>query len=77
MALTKHERLEKIEDSLFHLGEALEHVSQVDNCEHLVDIISDAIFVLAFTKEELHKQIEEEEAREQERMTIEFWRMVL
>ena len=75
--MTKHERLEYIEDQLFHLGEALEHINQVDHCEDLVEAISDRVFVLVFARDEVHKRIEEADARDLSALKREYWRDVL
>ena len=75
--MDKREKLEHFEDQLFHLGEALENIARVDNCEAIVDAITDKIFVLAFAKEELEKRIDRENARELAALTREYWRSVL
>ena len=71
------DRLEHVEDQLFHLGEALEHINQVDHCEDMVDAISDRIFVLAFVRDELYKKVSKDNERELSALKREYWRDVI
>jgi hypothetical protein len=75
--MDKREKLEHLEGQLFHLGEALENIAEVEHCEDIVDAITDRIFVLTFAKEELEKRIDRENARELAALTREYWRSVL
>lgn len=75
--MSKQDKLEKVSEGLYRLGEALEQVSQVSNCEDIVEALTDRIFILAFAKEELEKQVYEENVRELGALKREYWRAVL
>ena len=49
----------------------------MSNCEDIVEALTDRIFILAFAKEELEKQVYEENVRELGALKREYWRAVL
>ena len=71
------EALEKIEDEMFCLGEAIEYLCRVRGCEDVVVELEDKVRVLAVEREEAERQESARIAREVAAERREYYRSVL
>lgn len=71
------EALERIEDEMFCLGEAIEYLGRVRGCEDLVGELEDKVRVLAVEREEAERQESARISREIAAERREYYRSVL
>ena len=71
------EALERIEDEMFCLGEAIEYLGRVRGCEDLVGELEDKVRVLAVEREEAERQESARIYREMAAERREYYRSVL
>ena len=71
------EALERIEDEMFCLGEAIEYLGRVRGCEDLVGELEDKVRVLAVEREEAERQESARISREMAAERREYYRSVL
>ena len=74
--LSMGEKLERLEDEIFCLGEAMEYLGRVRECEDLIAIIEDRVKVLSVERERVHGIVERLEQREEDAMRREYERSV-
>lgn len=75
--MSLHEKLEQTSQELFNVNEAADMLTRVSDCEDVVDILRDRALVLAFKEEEIRKQIEERDRRDEYLLVQEYWRSVI
>lgn len=75
--MTKAEKLESINDKIWRLQEAIRYLSDVGECEDLIDALNDKVIVLSFMQEEYSRLVYEEARKTEAELTREYWRSVL
>ena len=48
------ERLERLEDEIFHLGEAIDHLNHVSGCEDYVTLLEDKLAIARLERAATH-----------------------
>jgi len=71
------EKLERLEDEIFCLGEAMEYLGRVRGCEDVISALEDRMKVLAVEKERVHGAVERMEQREEDALLREYMRAVM
>ena len=71
------DRLEKLEDELFYLGEAIDYLRKVKGCEDVIRWLDDKRIVLTVEKEIEEQRAAEAWARETEALRREYFASVL
>ena len=71
--MTISEKYERADNELYHVNEAIEHLSNVRDADGAVAVLKDLTIVLQFEREALHKMLEEQNRRECEELTKEYW----
>jgi len=67
------ERLQKLEDELFDLKEAIERLERVRGCEDVIEALEDKVKVLSVERDECHRRAEQEDDREIEALKRAYW----
>ena len=75
--MTISEKYERADDELYHVNEAIEHLSYVHDADCAVTVLKDLAIVLEFEREALHKMLEEQNRREDAELTKEYWLSVI
>lgn len=75
--MTISEKYERADNELFHVNEAIEHLSGVRDADGAVTVLKDLLIVLEFEREALHKMLEEQNRREDAELTKEYWLSVI
>lgn len=70
-------KLERAQDELWRMEDACDSLESVQGMEHVIDIIRGAMIVKGFEVEQLHKIVEEQDARERQELTREYLRSVI
>ena len=71
------DRLEKIEDEIFSLGEAIEYLGRVRGCEDVIEILEDKVKVLSVEREQAHRMAEYEDDRNDAALSREYARELI
>lgn len=75
--MDKHERLDRTQDEIWCIEDAIEALKDVRNMKDIIEILNDRIRVLQFVYDEIHKQIEADDARDIDDLTREYYRSVM
>lgn len=67
------ERLEKVEDDLYNLGEAADYLCKVQDMDEIVDCVKDRMIVLGFERNELRRRVNDEDERETRALEREYY----
>jgi hypothetical protein len=75
--MTNAERLELVEDEIFNIGEAIEYLENVRQMEDVIEILKGRLIVRGFEREEYHKLVEMDDAREERALEREYYAALL
>ena len=75
--MTNSERLERAEEEIFRIGEAIEQLEEVRGMEDVIGQLRDCAIVLGFERDQYFKLVRQEEDREMEALTREYYAAVL
>lgn len=67
-----HERLERLEDEVFHLKEAVGHLKQVRGCEDYVALLEDKLAITTLERGMTHLLCEMQDDREEDELRREY-----
>lgn len=72
-----HSKLERAQDELWCMEDALDALQDVPGMDHVCEIIKGAMIAKGFEVEQLHKMIEEQDAREANELKRDYLRSVI
>ena len=72
-----HDKLERAQDELWCMEDALDALQDVQGMEHVRQIIKDAMVVKGFEVEQLHNIIEAHDNKERSELVTEYIRSVI
>ena len=72
-----HDRLERAEIEMLHIGDALEALDGVRDMDEVTDMLNDRLILLKWECEEYRKQIEARDAQTVRELTREYWKAVI
>lgn len=72
-----HDKLERAQDQMWCMEDALDALQDVPGMDHVRDMIRSAMIVKGVEIEQLHKMIEEQDEREKKELTREYLRSVI
>lgn len=72
-----HNKLERAQDQMWCMEDALDALQDVPGMDHVREIIKGAMIVKGFEVEQLHKVIEEQDAREANELKRDYLRSVI
>lgn len=72
-----HDKLERAQDQMWCMEDALDALQDVPDMDHVREIIKGAMIVKGFEVEQLHKMIEEQDAREANELKRDYLRSVI
>ena len=75
--MTNSEKLEKVEEEIFRIGEAVEQLEGVRGMEDVIGQLKDCAIVLGFERDQYFRLVREEEDREEEALRREYFAAVL
>ena len=75
--MTNSERLERAEEEIFRIGEAVDYLSGVRDCEDVIQTLKDRMILLGLEKEKYHRLAEAEDDRDLEALRREYFRAVM
>ena len=70
--MTNQERLEKVEEDIFNVNEALEHLEQVAGVEGAVDDLNEKVVALMAERDECRRLVEQDDAWEDRQLVREY-----
>lgn len=72
-----HSKLERAQDELWCMEDALDALQDVTGMDHVRDIIKGAMIVKGFEVEQLHRMVEEQDEWEKKELTRDYLRSVI
>lgn len=72
-----HDKLERAQDQMWCMEDALDALQDVPGMDHVSDMIRSAMIVKGVEIEQLHKMIEEQDAREANELKRDYLRSVI
>jgi len=72
MRMTVYEKWERADDEVFHLGEAIDQLSQVRDCDDMIQRLKDRMTVIGFERDQYHAMLEEQNRREDAELSREY-----
>ena len=75
--MTVSEKLERAEEEIFRIGEAIEQLDGVRGMEDVIGQLRDCAIVLGFEKEQYFKLVRQEEDREEAALVREYYAAVM
>lgn len=72
-----HDKLERAQDQMWCMEDALDALQDVPGMDHVREIIKGAMIAKGFEVEQLHKVIEEQDAREANELKRDYLRSVI
>lgn len=75
--MTNSEKLERVEEEIFRIGEAVEQLEGVRGMEDVIGQLKDCAIVLGFERDQYFRLVREEEDREEEALRREYFAAVL
>ena len=70
-------KLDRAQDELWCMEDALDALQDVPGMDHVREIIKDAMIVKGFEIDQLHKVVEEQDAREAKELKRDYLRSVI
>lgn len=67
------EKLERVENEIYWIEEAMDFLSAVRDMDIVMDMLKDRLAVLGFEKEQYHRLVEQEDARDEEALRREYF----
>lgn len=75
--MTNSEKLERAEEEIFRIGEAVEQLEGVRGMEDVIGQLKDCAIVLGFERDQFFRLVRQEEDREMEALRREYFAAVL
>ena len=75
--MTNAEKLERAEEEIFRIGEAVEQLEGVRGMEDVIGQLKDCAIVLGFERDEFFRLVRQEEDREEEALRREYFAAVM
>lgn len=75
--MTNAEKLERAEEEIFKIGEAVEQLEGVRGMEDVVQQLKDFAIVLGFERDQYFRLVRQEEDREEEALRREYFAAVM
>lgn len=75
--MTNSEKLERAEEEIFRIGEAVEQLEGVRGMEDVIGQLRDCAIVLGFEKEQYFRLVRQEEDREEAALRREYFAAVM
>ena len=75
--MTVSEKLERAEEEIFRIGEAIEQLERVRGMEDVIGQLRDCAIVLGFEKEQYFRLVRQEEDREEAALVREYFAAVM
>lgn len=75
--MTNSEKLERVEEEIFRIGEAVEQLEGVRGMEDVIGQLRDCAIVLGFERDQLFRLVRQEEDREMEALRREYFAAVM
>ena len=75
--MTVSEKLERAEEEIFRIGEAIEQLDGVRGMEDVIGQLRDCAIVLGFEKEQYFRLVRQEEDREETALVREYFAAVM
>lgn len=75
--MTAAEKLERVEEEIFRIGEAVEQLEGVRGMEDVIGQLKDCAIVLGFERDQVFRLVRQEEDREMEALRREYFAAVL
>lgn len=72
-----HSKLDRAQDELWCMEDAMSALQDVPGMDHVKDIIKGAMIVKGFEIDQLHKLVEEQDAREAKELKRDYLRSVI
>lgn len=77
MKMTNSEKLERADEEIFRIGEAVEQLEGVRGMEDVIGQLKDCAIVLGFERDQLFRLVRQEVDREEEALRREYFAAVL
>ena len=58
--MTAYEKWERADDEVFRLGEAIDQLSHVRDCDDVIQCLKDRMTVIGFERDQYHAMLEEQ-----------------
>lgn len=75
--MSNSDKLERVEDEIFRIGEAIEQLEGVRGMEDVIGQLRDCTIVLEVEKEQYFKLVRQEEDREEAALVREYYAAVM
>ena len=75
--MSNSDKLERVEDEIFRIGEAIEQLEGVRGMEDVIGQLRDCAIVLGFEKEQYFRLVRQEEDREEAALVREYYAAVM
>ena len=75
--MTNSEKLERVEEEIFKIDEAVEQLEGVRGMEDVIGQLRDCAIVLGFERDQLFRLVRQEEDREMEALRREYFAAVM
>lgn len=58
--MTAYEKWERADNEVFHLSEAIDQLSQVRDCDDVIEVLKGRMMVAGFERDQYHAMLEEQ-----------------
>ena len=70
--MTAYEKWERADNEVFRLSEAIDQLSQVRDCDDVIEVLKGRMMVAGFERDQYHAMLEEQNWREDAELSREY-----